>query len=135
MHRSWKAFQYVSLGAEICGSYEGYRNYTWGSGPQDGNCCYLKRLIGHADFRFGPSVRVFAEFQSDLEFGRNGGPRLAIDEDRLDVSQLFLEQKSSTYHERATIAVRIGRQDLNYGDGSLISVRDLTSVVLLTGSR
>ena len=82
---------YVSFGAELRGSYEVYRNYNWGSGSQDGNGYYLNRLIGHADFHLGSSVRIFAELQSGLEFGRNGGPRPAIDEDKLDVSQLFLE--------------------------------------------
>jgi len=69
-------------------------------------------------------VRLFAELQSGLEFGRNGGPRPAIDEDKLDVSQLFLDLKPLD-QERVPIAVRIGRQALNYGDGSLVSVRDL----------
>ena len=115
---------YVSFGGELRGSYELYRNYNWGSGPQDGNGYYLNRLIGHADFHLGRPVRIFAELQSGLEFGRNGGPRPAIDEDKLDVSQLFLELKPLD-RERVAIAVRIGRQDLNYGDGSLVSVRDL----------
>lgn len=52
-------------------------------------------------------------------------PRRAIDEDKLDFSQLFLELRSSTHHHKVPIVVRIGRQDLNYGDGSLVSIRDL----------
>jgi hypothetical protein len=79
---------YVSFGTELCGSYEVYRNYNWGSGPQDRNGHYLNRLISHGDFHLGPSVRILAELQSGLEFGRNGGPRPAIDEDRPGVSQL-----------------------------------------------
>jgi hypothetical protein len=107
------------------GSYEVYRNYNWGSGPQDRNGYYLDRLISHGDFHLGPSVRIFAELQSGLEFGRNGGPRPAIDEDKLDVSQLFLELRSSTQQHKIPIEVRVGRQNLNYGDGSLVSIRDL----------
>jgi hypothetical protein len=120
-----RPFWYASFGAESRGSYEVYRNYSWGSGPQDGNGYYLNRLISHGDFHFGPSVRIFAELQSGLEFGRNGGPRPAIDEDKLDVSQLFLELRSSTQQHKIPIEVRIGRQNLNYGDGSLVSIRDL----------
>jgi Alginate export len=120
-----RPFWYVSFGAELRGSYEVYRNYNWGSGPQDGNGYYLNRLISDGDFHFGPSVRIFAELQSGLEFGRNGGPRPAIDEDKLDVSQLFLELRSSTCQHKVPIEVRVGRQDLNYGDGSLVSIRDL----------
>jgi Alginate export len=120
-----RSFWYVSLGAELRASYEVYRNYNWGSGPQDGNGYYLNRLISHGDFHLGPSVRIFAELQSGLEFGRNGGPRPAIDEDKLDVSQLFLELRSSSQRHNIPIEVRIGRQNLDYGDGSLVSIRDL----------
>jgi hypothetical protein len=120
-----RPFGYVSFGGEFRGSYEVYRNYNWGSDPQDRDGYYLNRLIGHADFQLGPSVHIFAEFQSGLEFGRNGGPRPAIDEDKLDVSQLFLELRSSTRQHKIPIEIRVGRQDLNYGDGSLVSVRDL----------
>ena len=120
-----RPFWHVSFGAELRGSYEGYRNYSWGSGPQDGNGYYLNRLISHGDFHLGPSVRIFAELQSGLEFGRNGGPRPAIDEDKLDVGQLFLELRSPTQQQKVPIEVRVGRQNLNYGDGSLVSIRDL----------
>lgn len=65
-------------------------------------------------------MHIFAELQSGLEFGRNGGFRPAIDEDKLDVSQLFLELRSSARQNKLPIAVRVGRQDLNYGDGSLL---------------
>jgi Alginate export len=104
-----RPFWYVSFGAELRGSYEVYRNYNWGSGPQDCNGYYLNRLISHGDFHLGPSVRIFAELQSDLEFGRTGAPRPAIDEDKLDVSQLFLELRSSTQQHKVPIEVRVGR--------------------------
>jgi hypothetical protein len=106
--------------AELRGSYEVYRNYNWGSGPLDRNGYYLNRLISHGEFHLGPSVRIFAELQSGLEFGRNGDPRPAIDEAKLDVSQLFLELRSSTQQHKIPIEVRVGRQNLNYGDGSLV---------------
>ncbi len=116
---------YVSFGGELRGSYERYHNYNWASGPQDPNGYYLNRLIGNADVHLGPRVRVFAEFQSGLEFGRNGGPRAVIDEDKLDVSQLFLELKPSTHKHRPAISLRLGRQELNYGEGTLVSRREL----------
>ena len=39
-----RPFWYVSFGAELRGSYEVYRNYNWGSGPQDGNGYSLNRF-------------------------------------------------------------------------------------------
>ena len=120
-----RSFWYASFGAELRASYEGYRNYNWSSGPQDPNGYFLNRLIGHADFHFGPQVRIFSELQSGLELGRNGGPRPSIDEDKLDLGQLYLELKPSTRQDRVPITVRVGRQDFNYGNGSLVSLRDL----------
>lgn len=116
---------YVSFGGELRSSYELYRNYSWGGGHQDPNGYYLNRLIGHADIHPGPRVRVFAEFQSGLEFGRNGGPRPVVDQDKLDVSQLFLELNSSIHKDRPSISLRLGRQELNYGEGTLVSAREL----------
>jgi hypothetical protein len=116
---------YVSFGGQLKGEYELYRNYNWGDGPQDGNGYYLNRVLAHSDFHFGARVRVFAEFESGLEFGRNGGPRPSIDEDKLDVGQLFLELTPVAQQERAPISLRIGRQELNYGEGTLVATREL----------
>jgi hypothetical protein len=116
---------YISFGGEFRASYERYFNYNWGSGPQDPNGYYLNRLIGHTDMHLGTRVRVFAELQSGLEFGRNGGPRPVVDQDKLDVSQLFLELNSSTQKDTPAISLRLGRQELNYGEGTLVSTREL----------
>ena len=110
---------YLSFGGELRSSFELYRNENWGAAPPDGNGYALNRLMGHADVHIGAHVRAFAELQSGLPFGRNGGPRPVIDQDRLDVSQMLVEVRS------ARLSVRVGRQELNYGDGTLVSTRDL----------
>jgi len=66
---------------------------------------------------------MFAELQSGLPFGRNGGPRPVVDRDDFDVSQVFLELRLS--HQKTRFAIRAGRQELNHGDGTLVSTRDL----------
>jgi hypothetical protein len=114
---------YVSFGGELRSSYEVYRNYAWGVGAQDNNGYYLNRLMGHADIHFGDRARFFAELQSGLEFGRNGGSRPAIDEDKLDVSQLFLEL--TLQRDGIPASLKIGRQELLYGEGTLIATREL----------
>jgi hypothetical protein len=53
-----RPFWYVSFGAELRSSYEIYRDYNCGNGPQDENGYYLNRLIGHADFQIGPRIIV-----------------------------------------------------------------------------
>jgi hypothetical protein len=116
---------YFSFGGELRGSYEFYRNYNWGAGPQTPHGYYLNRLMGHADAHLGTHVRMFAELQSGLEAGRNGGPRPSIDEDKLDFSQVFFELTSSAHDNRSSISIRIGRQELNYGEGTLVSTREV----------
>jgi Alginate export len=114
---------YLSLGGEFRPMYEFDKNNNWGEGPQDDNGFYLNRLIGSAGFHFGSHARVFFELKSGLEFGRNGGPRPSIDEDKLDLSQLFVDVPVSK--ERLPFVIRVGRQELNYGDGSLLAIREL----------
>jgi Alginate export len=116
---------YISLGGELRSTYEFYHNYNWGAGPQTHNGYYLNRVMGHADVHFGTRLRVFAELQSGLEFGRNAGPRPSIDEDKLDFSQFFFELTSLPHDKRSSISVRIGRQELNYGEGTLVSTREV----------
>jgi len=114
---------FLSFGGEVRSAFEVYDNYNWGAGPQDGNGYSLNRLMGHVEAHIGDHLRAFAEIQSGLPFGRNGGPRPVVDRDDLDVSQLFVELRLSVRTTRVTL--RAGRQELNYGDGTLISTRDL----------
>jgi hypothetical protein len=116
---------YLTLAGEERSFYEHYRNYNWGAGPQDGNGYYLNRFLGSADFHLGSSTRFFFELESSLEFGRAGGPRPVQDEDKLDINQLFLEFHPSSHGDRPVASLKIGRQDLQYGEGTLLDVRDL----------
>ncbi|HEY1483674.1 MAG TPA: alginate export family protein [Candidatus Acidoferrum sp.] len=117
---------YLTLAGEERSFYELYRNYHWGAGPQDGNGYYLNRFLGSADFHLGSSTRVLLELKSGLEFGRTGGPRPVQDEDKLDVNQLFVEFRlPPSQGERPPADLKIGRQDLEYGDGTLLDVLDL----------
>ena len=116
---------YLTLAGEERSFYELYRNYNWGVGPQDKNGYYLNRFLGSADFHFGPSTRVFVEFKSGLEFGRTGGPRPVQDEDKLDLNQLFIEFRTPSQRDQPAVSLKIGRQELQYGEGALLDVRDL----------
>ena len=116
---------YLTLAGEERSFYEHYRNYNWGAGPQDGNGYYLNRFLGSADFHLGSSTRLFFELKSGLEFGRTGGPRPVQDEDKLDINQLFIEFHLPSHVDRPLASLKIGRQDLQYGEGTLLDVRDL----------
>ena len=117
-NRDW----YLTLGGEIRERYESYHNSLWGRGPQDDNGYLLQRYMVHADAHLGDDFRIFAQFKSGLEDGRNGGPR-PTDRDDFDLNQAFLDvrvPRSLT----DTLVFRAGRQELAYGSSRLISARE-----------
>ncbi len=63
---------YLTLGGEIRGRYEYDHNSLWGRGPQDDDGYLLQRYMVHADAHFGDYLRIFTQFKSGLEDGRNG---------------------------------------------------------------
>jgi alginate export protein len=64
---------YLTLGGEVQERYEYYHKSAWGRGPQDDNGYLLQRYMIHADAHFGDNLRLFTQFKSGLEDGRNGG--------------------------------------------------------------
>jgi hypothetical protein len=61
------------------------------------------------------------QLKSGLESYRRGGPR-PIDEKKLDFEAAFVE--IGTSEGKKWIVLRLGRQELNYGSGRLVSVRE-----------
>lgn len=116
--RAWS----VTFGGEFRPFFEFYDNYNWGAGPEDDNGYYLQRVMFHADVRLSARVRTFFELKSGLEAGRAGGPRVP-DEDRLDLNQALVDIRIGPRTSR-NLTVRLGRQEMNYGDGSLVSFRE-----------
>jgi hypothetical protein len=116
---------YVTLAGEVRPFYEIYHNYNWGAGPQDRNGYYLQRFMGSADVHFGDQARVFVELRSGAVFWRNGGPRPSQDQDLLDVSQAFAGVSVIPGDNTPKLELKLGRQELNYGEGSLLAIREL----------
>ena len=117
---------YLTFGGEIRERYEYYHNSLWGRGPQDTGGYLLERYMVHADAHFGEYFRVFAQFKSGLEDGRNGGPR-PTDEDQFDLHQAFFDVRIPVA-ETDSVTLRIGRQELAYGSSRLVSVREEPNV-------
>jgi hypothetical protein len=111
---------YVSFGGEIREAFEQVGNDNWGKQPYM-NAFLLQRYMLHSDWHLGKNVRVFIQLKSGLEDFRAGGPR-PIDEKRLDFETAFLEVGNT--HNKNSAVLRIGRQELNYGSGRLVSVRE-----------
>ncbi|MGI4865110.1 MAG: alginate export family protein [Janthinobacterium lividum] len=114
---------FVSYGVGLRESYENYQDYYWGLGPQDTNGYFLHRILGHADMYWNQHLRVFGEVESSFITGRNGGGRPVQDVDKLAVNQLFGEAHFAVRHQ-TQVRFRLGKQSLNYGEGTLLDVRD-----------
>lgn len=113
---------YLSIGGEARIRYETYRNVGFGLGFQDKNGYFLGRFLLHADWHLGGKFRVFTQLQSGLQKGRNGGSR-PTDEDRLDVHQAFFDYKPYST-EKKSLTIRVGRQEVEFGSGRLISASE-----------
>lgn len=113
---------YLSLGGEARAEFVDFNNEDWGRLGIGGNPFLLQRYSLHGDLHLGNRVRIFGQLRSAWESGRKNGPR-PIDEDHLNVQNLFVDIdliKNTT----SRLTLRAGRQELNYGSGRLISVRE-----------
>ena len=107
--------RYLSVGGEIRYKYENYEDPGFGSDPESPSGYVLQRYLLHTDWHFGNRLRLFTQFQSGLEEGRNGGARLT-DEDTADLHQAFSDVTNSSQNFR----LRVGRQEIEFGAGHLI---------------
>ena len=81
----------------------------------------------YVDLHYGKHVRTFVELKSGVNSCALGGPR-PIDEKKLDFQAAFLEVGTSG--NQNSIQLRVGRQELEYGSGRLIDVREGPNVRL-----
>jgi alginate export protein len=117
---------YMTIGGEAREVWEQIGNDNWGQQPFMNG--YLnERYMLSLDLHFGTHVRTFLELKSGLNSFRRGGPR-PIDEKNLDFQAGFLEV--GTGESGNWIKVRAGRQEMEYGSGRLIDVREGPNVRL-----
>ena len=112
-----------TLGGEIREWYEGYRNASWSYGVQDTNGYLLQRPSIYSDIHAVPRIRLFVQLTSDIEAGRNGGPRPVIDESKLFFEEEFADITLSK-EPGDRLVLRLGRQEFELGDGRLVDVRE-----------
>jgi hypothetical protein len=123
---------FMTVGGEAREMWEQIGNDNWGQAPYMNG--YLdERYMLYFDVHYGKHVRTFVELKSGLNSFRIGGPR-PIDEKKLDFQAAFLELGASI--GESTINLIAGRQELEYGSGRLIDVREGPNVRLsFTGFR
>lgn len=113
---------YVSFGGQAKAQVEYYRNAALGQSP--GRDAYgLFRLDLHADVHPDPNWRLFVATQSATVSGRRGGPRAIIDRNELDLLEGFVEWHGGFDDQLKgpATAIRIGRQQLDFGAGRILS--------------
>jgi hypothetical protein len=111
---------FLTIGGEAREAFEQVGNDNWGAQPYT-NTFFLERYMLHMDWHLGKYVRAFVQLKSGLESFRTGGAR-PIDEKKLDFEAAFVEV-GSTAGDR-WLVLQAGRQELNYGSGRLVSVRE-----------
>jgi len=117
---------FITFGGEGREIWEQIGNDNWGQSPIMNG--YLnERYMVYADLHYGPNVRTFFDLKSGINSFRAGGPR-PIDEKRLDFQSGFLQVGGET--SWGSVNVRAGRQELEYGSGRLVDVREGPNVRL-----
>src|SRR5215469_14048808 len=124
--RANKENWFISIGGEVREVWEQVGNDNWGQQPYTNG--YLnERYMLSVDVHYGKRFRTFVELKSGLNSFRIGGPR-PIDEKKLDFQAAFVELGTSWGQN--SIKLRVGRQELEYGSGRLIDVREGPNVRL-----
>src|SRR6202142_359043 len=132
--RSGRNDWFLSLGGEAREIWEQIGNDNWGQQPFM-NGYFNQRYMLDFDVHYGKHFRSFVGLKSGLNSYRIGGPR-PIDEKKLDFQAAFLEigmgdgTGDGTGDDRNWIKLRAGRQEMEYGSGRLIDVREGQNVRL-----
>src|SRR5579859_7990888 len=128
--RSGRNGWFLSMGGEAREIWEQIGNDNWGQQPFM-NGYFNQRYMLYFDVHYGKHVRSFVELKSGLNSYRIGGPR-PIDEKKMDLQAAFLEVGTGegTGDDRNWIKFRAGRQEMEYGSGRLIDVREGPNVRL-----
>ncbi len=114
-------YSWLSIGGEFRNVDERVQNNNWSGTPYPTNQFWLQRFLLHFDTHINPRLRFFIQFESGLEEGRAGGPR-PIDEKRLDFLNAFSDLGIGSSPHPVTL--RVGRQELQFGSGRLVAVRE-----------
>jgi len=123
-----RAGYYLSLGGTARPRFEFDQNPFFGSAPANrhgNNNDLVQRYMLHADLHLGPKVRFFGQLQSGFEDGLVGGPRPDVDVDDFDAHQAFVDLVGRWGEgDSNSLTLRPGRQEMAYGSGRLIDVRE-----------
>jgi hypothetical protein len=129
-HDDW----FLTISGEAREMWEQIGNDNWGQGSPPFTTPSLfwngyldERYMLGFDIHYGKHIRTFVDLKSGLNSYRFGGPR-PIDEKKLDFQAAFLQ--IGTSEGQRFINLRVGRQELEYGSGRLVDIREGPNVRL-----
>lgn len=117
-----RSARYLSVGGEVRYQYFRINHEDWGDAPRDNDGFILTRYLLHADIHYHPTVRLFMQLQSSLSDGRVEETPPG-EQNELDLHQAFADV-TLIRRPSSTIYFRVGRQEMSYGAGRLVSVRE-----------
>jgi len=113
---------YLTLGGEVRQRYAYTMDPLFGEELQDKAGVWLQRYAVYGDLHVGPHLRLFGQLYSALEVGRKGGPS-PVDENQLEIQNGFFELSFPPMGATA-LKLRSGRQEVQFGSGRLVDVRE-----------
>jgi hypothetical protein len=118
---------WLVLGGDMRYTHRTIANPDFGLGPFRDDSFLMQRLQVHADLHlFDDAVRAFLQLQNTSAWGAQlPTPR---DGNGTDVAQAFVDMNFRLGDTRST--VRIGRQEILFGQGALFNIGDLRNVRL-----
>lgn len=114
---------YLSLGGEVRHRVDYWRDANFGYVPARNMDSVMQRYQFHADWHIGDHVRAFGQFASALQSGKRGGP-WPTDENPAEVHQAFVEFRGGSPSQSTRWALRLGRQEMAFGQSHFISTSD-----------
>jgi hypothetical protein len=111
---------YLTIGGESRLRFEYYRNENLRDQPYQNNGYFQQRSFLHADLHLANFFRVFTQFNSSTTSFRQRGPRPIFDRDDIDINQAFFD----LYLKNKNYTLRVGRQEMLYGNGKLVEPRE-----------
>ena len=116
----------LRAGGSIREQFEGYRNFEFGLEPESRGWdrYHLHRLLLHAELTFDERFRIFGQLGNSNIAG-NDRPATPVDDDEAYIHQAFAEiGLQGGLESDAGLRLRLGRQELSFGSGRLVSLRD-----------
>ncbi len=111
---------YIDFAGQIRERGEYFDHAAWGAQPPD-NGYLLQRYLFSADLHLAHSLRVFCQLSSSLIDGRDGGPRVAVDQQELSFNQCFADVPV-LHRGKKQLTIRVGRQLVSLGSTRLVAI-------------